>query len=92
MQDMSKTKKKLGIKEYSTGPWQEGVSKHTLNADGTVGVICKCSHWDLESDRMGYCRDENCRYERLVKAFYNGEAVKLKNGTILWCPGVKIRK
>lgn len=91
MYDMYKTKKRLQIKDHSTGPWADGVRKHVLNEDGTVGIICACGHWDLEIDRMGYCRDENCRYERLVKAFYSGEAAKLKDGTIVWTPGFKLR-
>ena len=92
MQDVWHIKNKLGIKNHSSGPWQDGVRKQSINRDGTVGVDCLCGHWDLETDKFGYCRSEDCRYERLVKAFYNGEAMKLKDGSILWTPGVKLVK
>ena len=92
MEVLWKIKNKLNIKFHSTGPWTEGVRKHVLNEDGGVGFVCKCNHYDLESDKFGYCRDEDCRYTRMVRAFYSGEAIKLKDGTIVWTPGNKIVK
>jgi len=92
MQDTDKIAKKLGIKDYSVGPWAEGVRKYVLNENGGVGFTCLCNHYDFEMDKFGFCRDEDCRYNRLIKAFYDGEAVMLKDGTIVWAPGTVIRK
>ena len=85
MMGLKKSSRKLGFKSKSTGPWGDGDVKDS--ADG-VGL---CGHYDVELDSHGYCRDENCKHERLVKALYNGEAMMTKNGTLVWTPGSKIR-
>ena len=92
MDDMYKTKNKLGIKDHSAGPWMDGVSKHAMNADGTVGYVAKCGHWDWETDNFGFCRDEDCKRERFIEALYKGEAMMTKEGVIVWCPGICIAK
>ncbi|MFA5024118.1 MAG: hypothetical protein WC523_04140 [Patescibacteria group bacterium] len=92
MEDMWKTKNKMSIKPHSSGPWVDGVSKRVLNNDGTIGVNCLCGHWDYEDDKFGYCNDEECRRERFIKALYDGEAMMMPNGDIIWTPGIKIRQ
>ena len=92
MEDLYKIKRRLGIKDHATGPWMDGVKRHKLNEDGGVGFLCKCNHYDLESDFGGYCRDENCRRERFIQALHKGEAMMLPNGTIVWVDGVRIKK
>jgi hypothetical protein len=43
----------------------------------------KCGHWG-EVDRFGYCTDEDCRRDRLIKALHAGSAKKLPNGVLVW--------
>jgi hypothetical protein len=76
--------RKLGFKGKSAGPWGEGRQE---KEDG-VGI---CGHYDVELDEHGYCRDEECRYNRLIDALKKGEAMKTPDGTIVWTPGQKIR-
>ena len=83
--DIKKASRKLGIKSKSAGPWGEGKPE----ADDGVG---KCGHYDVELTKEGFCRDDDCKYERLVQAFKDGEAMKLPNGNIVWTPGHKIRR
>ena len=92
MEDLWKTRNKLSIKDHATGPWMDGVARRSLNADGTVGYVAKCGHWDWETDNFGFCRDEECRRERFIKALHTGEAMMLPNGFIVWCPGVVIKR
>lgn len=51
-----------------------------------------CGHYDTELDAGGFCRDDDCRHERLVKALKEGRAMKVGD-TIVWNtamePGVK---
>lgn len=82
--DIKRESCRLGIKSKSAGPWDEGKPER---AHG----VGKCGHYDVELTADGYCRDENCRRERFIKALHDGEAMKLPNGTIIWTPGVKIR-
>ena len=77
--------KRLGWKAKSAGPWGEG---RPSSKDG----IGRCGHYDVELDDNGYCRDEDCRYNRLIEALKSGEAMKTPDGTILWTPGIKIRE
>ncbi len=79
--------RRLGYKSRSAGPWDEG--SVDAKYKGGVGL---CSHYDVELDAFGNCRDEDCRRERLTKALHSGEAVRAPNGTIIWTPGHKIRK
>jgi len=76
--------KRMGFKQKSAGPWDEGKPEREHG-------IGKCGHWDSELDAHGYCRDEDCRRERLIKALHNGEAMKAPTGVIIWTPGQKIR-
>ena len=48
-----------------------------------IEKVCKCGHYDTPT-AMGYCQDEDCRRERLIKALHEGKAQKLKDGTIVW--------
>ena len=43
----------------------------------------KCGHVDT-LDRFGYCVQDDCRAERLVKDLKAGRAKKLPNGTLVW--------
>jgi hypothetical protein len=43
----------------------------------------KCGHWG-ELDRFGYCLNDDCRHDRLVRSLVNGTARKLPNGTLVW--------
>lgn len=82
--DIKRGSKKLGFKSKSAGPWGEGKPER----DDGVG---KCGHYDVELDKNGYCRDEDCRRDRLIEALHSGEAMRLPNGTILWTIGMKCR-
>ncbi len=91
MEGAKKASYKLYFKSSSTGPWRDGNPKHESNSDGGVGAIMACGHYDLHDDGMGYCRDEECRRNRLIEAFKKGEAMKLPNGNIVWTPGFVIK-
>jgi hypothetical protein len=80
---------KMQIKSKSAGPWSEVIIKDTDKYKDGVGT---CGHYDVELDALGYCRDEECRRDRLTAALYAGEAMKMKDGTIVWTPGFKIKK
>jgi hypothetical protein len=84
---LKRESRRMGHKTKSAGPWDEGAIDSKYK-DG----VGKCGHYDVELDRFGYCRDEECRRERLVKALHSGEAMRLPNGTLLWTPGHRIRK
>jgi len=83
--DIKRSSYKLGFKNKSAGPWGEGKPE---KEDG----VGKCGHYDVELTADGYCRDEDCRRDRLIKALHSGEAMRLPNGTILWTPGIKCNK
>jgi hypothetical protein len=51
------------------------------NEGGSVGL---CGHWDNELDHAGYCRDDDCKRDRLIQALKDGKAHKLPNGLIVW--------
>lgn len=54
---------------------------------GKVGVgedVGKCGHWDAEYDAHGYCRDLDCKRERLLKALQCGDAFMTKDGILVW--------
>jgi hypothetical protein len=89
---LRKTISRMGIKPTSAGPWCDGNPKGMLNEEGGVGGVGKCGHYDVELGSDGCCRDDECRRERLIKALEAGEAMMTPEGTILWTPGVKIRK
>lgn len=82
--DIKKGSRKLGFKNKSAGPWGEGKPERE---DG----VGKCGHYDVELTKDGYCRDEECRRNRLIRALHDGEAMRLEDGTILWTPGTKCR-
>ena len=80
---IKKETRRLGVKAKSAGPWGEG------KPEANDGVCISCKTYDVELTEGGYCRDDDCKRDRLIKALYAGEAMKLPNGTILWTPGVK---
>ena len=92
MEDMRKFQKRMAIKDHATGPWSDGNKRSAMNEHGGVGFVCACGHYDMEMDKWGNCRDEDCRRFRFMVALHKGEAMMLKNGDIIWTPGVKIRK
>jgi len=92
MDDIQHIKKKMNIKPHSCGPWVDGIKRNLLNEHGGAGHICRCGHYDFEESFGGYCRDEECRRERFIKALYDGEAMMMPNGDIIWTPGIKIRQ
>ena len=95
MEGLKKFSKRLEIKDKTSGPFgggTDGYPRGVMNETGGVGAIGFCGHYGEELDKLGNCRDSDCRYQRLIKAFYNGEAMKLKNGNIVWTPGFKIRR
>jgi len=75
--DLDKLARRMGIR--GTGDVFQGPS----GLEG-IGEVGKCGHWDSEYDRYGYCRDLDCRANRLVEALKAGRARKLPDGTILW--------
>ncbi len=83
--DVKRNSKSLGFNRSSTGPWGEGKPE----AEG--GVCPACKQYDVELDKFGYCRDEDCKRERLIEALHSGEAMKLGSGDIVWTPGQKLR-
>lgn len=54
------------------------------DGDEGVGEVGRCGHWDAEYDTHGYCRDAECRHDRLVRALQSGDAFRLKDGTLVW--------
>jgi hypothetical protein len=63
------------------------------NYDDELGGICpNCGQYEQELAKDGYCRDEDCHHDRIVKAIKKGEARMLPNGTFLWTKGVKTFK
>ena len=89
--DIKKVSRRLGIKGKSAGPWGEG------KPEAKDGVCPACKQYDVELDKNGYCRDNDCKHDRLVKALIAGEAMKLPptpeepDGRIIWTPGTKLR-
>lgn len=68
------------------GPRFKSPSAFVVGGAVTVNSIereCKCGHFD-EPTLGGFCRSDDCRHDRFVKALLEGKAVKLKNGTIVW--------
>ena len=49
-----------------------------------IGEVGRCGHWDAEYDQYGYCRDRECRHERLVRALQSGDAWRMPDGTLMW--------
>jgi hypothetical protein len=91
LEGLYKTTRRMGIKTKSAGPWDE-ISKKEMGrfTDGVGGE--GCGHYDTELDPFGYCRDEDCRYNRIVAAIKSGEAMMNKEGVLIWTPGIKIRE
>lgn len=67
---------------------RNGTASLVAPSKGVEGIggdgVCKCGHWDAEPDANGYCRDRDCRADRLVKALQAGKAFRLKDGTLVW--------
>ena len=76
--------RKMGFKSSSTGPWAEKV----YHDDG--GICANCGQYDIYLEGE-FCRDDDCKRDRLIKALHTGEAMMMKDGTLLWTPGTKIR-
>lgn len=83
--DIKRASRVLGIKNKSAGPW--GIGKPEA-----IDGVGHCGHYDVELDKFGYCRDEECKKERLSNALHSGEAIKTPDGSIIWTHGSKIRK
>lgn len=89
MEGLRKSLYRMGIKSKSAGPWDEvSAEKRGRFTDG-VGT---CGHYDVELDAFGYCRDLECRRDRLTLAILNGEAMMSKDGVLIWAPGTKLRE
>ena len=84
-EDIKRESRRIGFKQKSAGPWGEGKPE----APDGVG---KCGHYDVELDKNGYCRDEECRRDRVIRALHDGEAMMSPSGTLIWTPGTTIRK
>jgi len=85
--DIKKESRRMGIKNSSAGPWGSGKPE-----EGYTDGVGHCGHYDVELDKFGNCRDEDCRRDRLRKALQTGEAIRTPDGTIIWTPGIRIRK
>lgn len=90
MKDLDKSSRRMGFKQSSAGPWENSLSKDLTAIDG----VCKaCGEYDVQLTKDGFCRDDECKTERLAEAFKRDEAVRLPNGTIVWMTdGTKIIK
>jgi hypothetical protein len=89
LEGLKKMTSRMLIKTKSAGPWDEITEKERGKYHDGVGL---CGHYDVELDALGYCRDEECRRDRLHKALLTGEAMMTKEGIIVWTPGLKIRE
>jgi hypothetical protein len=89
LEGLKRVSSRMLIKPKSAGPWDEISEKEKGKYHDGVGL---CGHYDVELDALGYCRDEECRRDRFLKALYDGEAMKMSDGTIIWTPGFKIQK
>lgn len=64
-----------------------GGSSIIAPSDGVEGIgesVGRCGHWDAEYDQHGYCRDQECRRDRLIKALETGDAFRTPDGTLMW--------
>lgn len=86
---LKKAASRLLIKSKSAGPWDEISEKERGKYHDGVGL---CGHYDVELDENGYCRDEDCKFQRLLKALQSGEAMKTEDGLLIWTPGIKIKE
>jgi hypothetical protein len=77
MKDLRKYSYRMGLKGAS------GIYKRPDGLEGE-GEVGKCGHWDAEYDWLGYCRDEQCRKNRIAAALRSGKAARLSDGTIVW--------
>ena len=90
MEDLKKSLYKMGIKSQSAGPWVD--LSEEQRGKFHDGVCPACGVYDTEMDPLGFCRDIECRRDRLTAALKSGEAMMNRDGTLVWAPGVKIRK
>ena len=89
LEGLKRASSRLLIKTKSAGPWDEISEKERGRYHDGVGL---CGHYDVELDHLGYCRDEECKRERVIEALHTGEAMMTKDGMLVWTPGVKIRE
>ncbi len=66
------TRRRMGLRP---APMPEGEQGETHG---------RCGHWDTAYDQFGYCRDRLCRGDRLLKAYRDGKAFKLPDGSVVW--------
>jgi hypothetical protein len=89
LEGLKKMTSKMLVKSTSAGPWYNLSDEQKGKFRDGVGL---CNHYDTELDSLGFCRDEECRRNRVMKALHSGEAMMTPDGVLVWCPGVKIRK
>jgi len=88
MKDLRRASRKIGFKQQSAGPWELSQSKELKHKDG---VCPACNEYDTELNKFGFCREIDCKRDRVVSALKRGEAMMLPNGTLLWMQdGTKI--
>jgi hypothetical protein len=65
---------------------RSGTASIVAPAEGREGEgeVGRCGHWDAEYDGHGYCRDRDCKSDRLVKALQSGSAWRMPDGTLIW--------
>jgi hypothetical protein len=56
------------------------LDRHKQALDG----VGRCGHWDSELDRYGFCRDSQCRHDRVIKAVQNGKARMTTEFGLVW--------
>ena len=78
LEGLKKHTRKMGVK--GQGDLYGGSVNHAKWRDG----VGRCGHYDTELDSGGFCRDQDCRHDRLVQALKDGRARKVEDGTIVW--------
>jgi hypothetical protein len=78
LEGLKKHTRKMGVK--GQGDLYGGSVNHAKWRDG----VGRCGHYDTELDSGGFCRDQDCRRDRLIQALKDGRARKLEDGTIIW--------
>jgi len=80
-----KSARRMGFKSSSTGPWNDVND----NYGDCSGVCPACGLWHTELGSDGYCREDQCKHDRLIAALKNGEARMTPTGVLIWTPGDK---
>lgn len=88
MKDLRKMSRMAGFKQQSAGPWELSQSDQIKYKDSEYPA---CHKYDTQPDKFGFCRNNECRGDRLIGALMRGEARRLSNGTLIWYQdGIKI--